>query len=577
MREVDVCVVGAGLAGLTAARRLSQAGRSVVVLVAGDRVGGRVWTKTSRDGVPVDMGGCFVGPHHDRMHALAKEMGVDTFKTFVDGDNVLATGGKVRRYRGDIPRISPVALLSAGQAIARMNAMAKKVPVDAPWDAPKAAEWDALSVRAWLSAARVPTRLARDLVEATVRACFAAELSEVSFLNWLFLVRSAGGIESLMNIAGGYQDAQFEGGVGQIPDAMAAELGAAVVLGSPVTSMRQTGDRVEVTAGGGADADAVSARRVVLALPRALAAGIRFDPVLPADHALLIHQVPAGSELKMVAIYDSPFWRGDGVSGATVATDDEIEVTLDTCQPKYGQGVVAGYSAGPRARALAALGEAERREVFVRMLIRRLGPGAASPVEVMEQNWAEEQWTRGCSMGHFPTGVLTQYGRRLREPVGRLHWAGSETGTARCAPVSGCARRSSAPRPDESLGGGQGVGPGAGSLAHPELLAEEGECLVERGAGRCALLVDQVLGQDGVRLLRVAVGIARRRVDLHRDERVAQLAAQGLEALFEAEGVVCEAQAEEAGAGGRALLHPGEVAVGDADVRLVLLGERERQ
>jgi monoamine oxidase len=438
MREADVCVVGAGLAGLTAARRLSQAGRSVVVLEARDRVGGRVWTKTSRDGVPVDMGGCFVGPHHDRMHALAKEMGVDTFKTFVDGDNVLATGGKVRRYRGDIPRISPVALLSAGQAIARMNAMAKKVPVDAPWDAPRAAEWDALSVRAWLSAGRVPTRLARDLVEATVRACFAAELSEVSLLNWLFLVRSAGGIESLMNIAGGYQDAQFEGGVGQIPDAMAAELGTAVVLGSPVTSVRQAGDRVEVTAGG--STDAVSARRVVLALPRALAAGIRFDPVLPADHALLIHQVPAGTELKMVAIYDSPFWRRDGVSGATVATDDEIEVTLDTCQPHHAQGVVAGYSAGPRARAVAALDAKERRDVFVRMLTTRLGPAAASPVEVMEQNWAEEEWSRGCSMGHFPTGVLTQYGRRLREPVGRLHWAGTETATTSYGAMDGAVR-----------------------------------------------------------------------------------------------------------------------------------------
>jgi monoamine oxidase len=314
--------------------------------------------------------------------------------------------------------------------------MAKKVPVDAPWDAPKAAEWDALSVRAWLSAARVPTRLARDLVEATVRACFASDLSEVSLLNWLFLARSAGGIESLMNIAGGYQDAQFEGGVGRVPDAMAAALGDAVVLGTPVTAVTQCADRVEV-AGAGVT---VTARRAVLALPRALVAGIRFDPVLPADHALLVHQVPAGTEVKMVAIYDEPFWRHDGVSGATVATDDDIEVTLDTCQPAHAQGVIAGYCAGPRARALSALGEADRRSVFLRMLKARLGPKAASPVEVLEQNWAEEQWTRGCSMGHFPTGTLTQYGRRLREPVGRLHWAGTETASTSYGAMDGAVR-----------------------------------------------------------------------------------------------------------------------------------------
>ena len=392
-READVCVVGAGLAGLTAARRLSQAGRSVVVLEARERVGGRVWTKISRDGVPVDMGACFVGPHHDRMHALAEEMGVATFKTFVDGDNVLATGGKVRRYRGDIPRVSPVALLSAGQAIARMNAMAKKVPVDAPWDAPKAADWDAQSVRAWLSPVHVPTRLARDLLEATVRACFAADLSEVSLLNWLFLVRSAGGMESLMNIAGGYQDAQFVGGVGRVPDAMAAAARRCGGAGDAGDGRRAMGTDVVVAAAGADAGCMVSARRVVLALPRALAAGIRFDPALPADHALLLHQVPAGTEVKMVALYDEPFWRRNGMSGATVATDDDIEVTLDTGQPGHAAGVVAGYAAGPRARALAALDATERRDAFLRMLARRLGPAAATPVEVLEMNWAEEPWT----------------------------------------------------------------------------------------------------------------------------------------------------------------------------------------
>jgi monoamine oxidase len=431
--EADVCIVGAGLAGLAAARRLTQAGKSVVVLEARDRVGGRVWTRTSSTGVPIDMGACFIGPDHERMHALTKEMGVSVFPTHVRGDNILATGGKVRRYRGDIPRISPVALLSAAQAIARMNAMAKTLNVDCPWEAKKAMKWDAQSCRSWLTPAHVPSRLARDLIEATIRACFAADLSEVSLLNWLFLARSAGGIESLMNIEGGYQHEQFEGGVQAVPNAMATELGDAVVLDAPVHAVTQTKDIVEVASA----RTTVTARYVVMALPRALAAGIRFDPVLPADHVLLIHQVPAGTEIKAVAVYDEPFWRHDGVSGNSVATDDDIEISLDTTQPGHPEGVMATYCAGPRARKVAQLSDGDRRTLLLNMLTTRFGPKAAAPIDVLEQNWAEEQWTRGCSLGHFPTGVLTQYGSRLREPVGRLHWAGTETATTSYGAMDG--------------------------------------------------------------------------------------------------------------------------------------------
>jgi monoamine oxidase len=434
--EADVCVVGAGLAGLTAARRLSQAGQSVVVLEARERVGGRVWTQTSEGGVPIDMGGCFIGPNHEFLHALAKETGVTTFKTYVKGENVLATGGKVRRYRGDIPKISPIALASAGAAIARMSSMAKKVSPDAPWAASSAEDWDALSVRAWMTPRRVPTKLARDLIEATVRACFTCDISEVSMLSWLLLVSSAGGVESLMNISGGYQDSQFEGGVGQIPEALARDLGDAVVLRAPVTAVSQQSDRVEVVS----DAATVMARRVVLALPRALAAGIRFEPALPGDHVLLIHKIPAGTEVKTVAIYDEPFWREQGISGASVATDDLIEITLDTTQPGHSPGVIGTYCAGPRARALWRLPERERRSVLLKTLATRLGPKAAQPIEIKEINWSEERWTRGCSCAHFAPGVLTQYGRLLREPVGRIHWAGTETATTSFGAMDGAVR-----------------------------------------------------------------------------------------------------------------------------------------
>lgn len=255
-------------------------------------------------------------------------------------------------------------------------------------------------------------------------------------LSWLLLVSSAGGVESLMNIAGGYQDSQFEGGVGQIPDAMAHDLGEAVVLQAPVTAVTQQSDRVEVVS----DAATVTARRVVLALPRALAAGIRFEPALPGDHVLLIHKIPAGTEVKTVAIYEEPFWRDEGASGASVATDDLIEITLDTTQPGHSCGVIGTYSAGPRARALWALPEGERRSVLLQTLATRLGPKAANPLEIMEINWSEERWTRGCSCAHFAPGVLTQFGRLLREPVGRIHWAGTETATTSFGAMDGAVR-----------------------------------------------------------------------------------------------------------------------------------------
>ena len=185
----------------------------------------------------------------------------------------------------------------------------------------------------------------------------------------------------------------------------------------------------------------MTARRVVLALPRALAAGIRFDPVLPGDHALLLHQMPAGTEVKTVAIYDEPFWRDDGISGATVATDDPIEVTLDTRNPGHGHGVIGSYCGGPRARALWSMGEDGRRTELLRMLTTRLGPRAASPARGARVRTGPRSTGRaGCSMGHFPTGVLTQYGRRLREPVGRLHWAGTETASTSYGAMDGAVR-----------------------------------------------------------------------------------------------------------------------------------------
>src|SRR5262245_58594859 len=163
--EADVCVVGAGYAGLTAARRLQQGGKSVVVLEARDRIGGRIWTYHLSDGSPVDRGGGWVANRHDAILRLAKEFGVSTYKTYVAGYHLLVGDGRTRRYRGLIPKISPAAILTIMLAQMKLDRMAKTIPVESPWTAARAAEWDALSIASFLERSGIRTTIARDLFD----------------------------------------------------------------------------------------------------------------------------------------------------------------------------------------------------------------------------------------------------------------------------------------------------------------------------------------------------------------------------------------------------------------------------
>jgi monoamine oxidase len=436
--SADVCIVGAGYAGLTAARRLTQGGKSVVVLEARDRVGGRVYSMQGQTGAVLDMGGTFIGPRQDRLHALVKEMGASTFKTNLEGKSLLASYGKTRRYDArKTPRLNPVGLADFGQAMLRLDRMAKKVPLDAPWNAPHAAELDAQSIASWLTRVRVPTKTARDLLTATFRALFASELNEVSLLNALFLINSGGGLANFMQVYDGSQDSQIEGGMQTMATLMADELGTSLRLNAPVRAITQTGDSATVEA----DGVTVRAPKVVMAIPPALAGQVRYDPVLPAEHAALFHQMIGGTEIKTVAVYDEPFWRNDGLCGASAAMDDIAEVTLDTTQPGDGSfGVLASYAAGGKARTLARMTEADRHAAILTIVTTRFGAKAAKPLEIVDMNWLAEPWTRGCSMARMGTGVITNFYKEIREPVGHIHWAGTETATISHGAIDGAVR-----------------------------------------------------------------------------------------------------------------------------------------
>jgi monoamine oxidase len=434
--EADVCVVGAGYAGLTAARRLSQAGRSVVVLEARDRVGGRTWTQRLPDGSAVDRGGAWLAPEHDAIFGLAQEVGVSTYKTWVQGAHLLIGGGRIRRYTGLIPKISPLAVLTIALAQVRTDRLAKQVPVDAPWKAKRAAEWDDRTVAWWVERSAIRTAIGRDLFEMAVRGLFATDLNEVSFLHLLQLVHAHGSINTLFSIEKGSQENMVVDGAASIAQRVSDALGDAVHLSAPVHSITQHGERVVVEAAG----LTVSAPSVVVSIPPALALEIVFDPVLPDDRLELYKSAVAGSETKTLLVYDEPFWRADGFSGQSAEPGSAAEVTLDASPSSGTPGVIASFTFGPVAERIDALPAAERRRAVLDALAVRFGPRAASPSEFIETPWWTEQWTRGCSMAHLPPGILTRYGPLLREPFGRVHWAGTETATTSHGAIDGAVR-----------------------------------------------------------------------------------------------------------------------------------------
>jgi monoamine oxidase len=434
--DADVCVVGAGYAGLTTARQLQQRGKRVAVLEARDRVGGRVWTQPRAGGSPVDRGGAWLAPKHDAIFGLAHEVGVPTYKTWVKGAHLLIDDGRTRRYTGLIPKISPLAVGTIALAQFRIDRLAKQVPLEAPWTAKRAAEWDTRSVGWWLQRSGIRTDIARDLFEMAVRGLFTGDLNDVSFLHLLFLVRAHGSINTLFSIENGAQENMVEGGAGTIAQRVADALDQPVHLNTPVRTITQHDDHVVVES----DTLTVSARRAVVTVPPALALGITFDPVLPDDRMTLYRSAVAGPETKTLLVYDEPFWRADGFSGQTAAPRSAAEVTLDASPATGTPGVIASFTFGPVAEQLDALDPAERRRAVLDALAARLGPRAAAPVEFVETAWWNEEWTRGCSMAHFPPGILTRYGPLLRQPFGRVHWAGTETSTTSHGAIDGAVR-----------------------------------------------------------------------------------------------------------------------------------------
>jgi monoamine oxidase len=434
-RDADVVVVGAGLAGLSAARELVAARRNVLVIEARDRVGGRTVNASIGAGRVVEMGGQWVGPTQDRLLALAGELGIETFPTYHEGRNLLELRGKLRRYRGTIPRLAPHVLLDIDRARRRLRRAARRVPADAPWTAPKAGELDSQTLASWLrKAAR--TKKARSLLEIATGTVMGTGTAELSALWMLSYVSSAGGFDALLDVEGGAQQDRFVGGSQLISQRLAAELGDDVVLSAPVRRIAQDGGGV------GVEADGVRSRaqRVIVAVPPPLAVRISFAPSLGGRRDQLTQRMAHGALTKCAAVYPEPFWREGGLTGQAVSDRGPVTATFDNSPPEGAPGVLLGFIAGAEAIRHARRSETDRRRAVLECFERLFGSEAAQPGIYLETAWAEEEWSRGGPVCSFSPGALANYGEALRRPAGRIHWAGAETATVWCGYMEGAVR-----------------------------------------------------------------------------------------------------------------------------------------
>ncbi len=429
-REVDIIVVGAGAAGSMAATHFAKAGKSVALLEANGRVGGRL-KRGEIAGQSIDLGGQWVGPTQDRLIEVGKELGLNTFPTYVEGDMIIDVAGTI--FKG--LTLPGNVLGEYLRTVARINELASEIDPAQPWNAPHAEEWDSITMKTWATQ-NAETDHVRDLIRIIVEVVNCVPPEQMSLLQFLWYMKSGHSFQKVTDTAGGAQQDLYKECLVSVPELLAKALGDKVILDAPVHAIAQDDSQVTAMTAKGT----WTAKRLVMAAPPTTAGNIDYTPELPYKRRGLMERSPMGAVIKCFIAYEKPFWRDAGLNGQSISSVSKFASTFDVTAPGNPRGVLCGFFDGGPAMEWADKSPEEREARAIEDIAHVLGPEANSPIEYVEQNWPREAWSTGgyaCVPG---PGVTSVFGDAIRQPCGRIHWAGTETSDVWSGYVDGALR-----------------------------------------------------------------------------------------------------------------------------------------
>ena len=431
----DIVVVGAGVTGLTIATDLTQQGLTVTVLEARDRIGGRLRTEVI-GGTLLELGGQWVSPDQTALLSMLEELGLATYSRYREGQSVyINAAGDVSRFTGDIFPASPETQAEIVRLITVMDELVAQLDPAAPWSHPRAAEFDTVSFTGWLQSQSDDAE-ARDNISLFIaEAMLTKPASTFSLLQALLMAASAGSFSHLVD-ADFILDKRVVGGLQRVPLRLAEGLGDAVRLGQPVRRIEWSDDGVVAHT----DTDSVRARFAVVAVPPNLYHRIDYQPSLPSLQQQAHQHLSLGLVIKVHAVYETPFWRSDGLSGTAFSPYEIVHEAYDNTNDGDERGTLVAFVSADKADRLLALQAAERQEIILSVLAKYYGDQALTPAVYFESDWVSEEWTRGAYGVSFDLGGLSRYGALLLEPVGPIRFASSDLAAEGFQHVDGAIR-----------------------------------------------------------------------------------------------------------------------------------------